>query len=45
MYVIAQDKRGYPHIFLFLHENICCGCTLEVPEQGASIEYPQYMFS
>ena len=28
-------------IFLFFpHENICCGDSLEVPNQGASNEYP-----
>ena len=31
--------------FLFLHENICCGYSLEAPWQGASNEYPQHMFS
>ena len=30
--------------FLFLHENICCGYSLEAPCRGASNEYPQYMF-
>ena len=30
--------------FLFLHENICCGCSLEAPHQGTSNEYPQHMF-
>ena len=25
--------------FLFLHENICCGYSLEVPQLGASNEY------
>ena len=29
---------------LFLHENICCGYSLEAPQQGASNEYPQHMF-
>ena len=28
-----------------LDENICCGYSLEVPQQGASNEYPQHMFS
>ena len=39
--------RGGIHIifFLFLHKNICCGCSLEVPQWGASNEYPQHMFS
>ena len=31
--------------FLFHHENICCGYSLEAPRQGASNEYPQHMFS
>ena len=30
--------------FLFLHENICCGYSLEVPQWGTSNEYPQHMF-
>ena len=25
--------------------DICCGYSLEVPCQGASYEYPQYMFA
>ena len=44
--IIATDKRGYPHnIFLFLHENICCGYSITAPRQGASNEYPQHTFS
>ena len=31
--------------FTFLHENIPCGYSLEVPHWGASNEYPQDMFS
>ena len=30
--------------FLFLHENIRCRYSLEVPRRGASNEYPQNMF-
>ena len=30
--------------FLFLHENICCGYSLEPPRGGAANEYPQHMF-
>ena len=30
--------------FLFLDENICCGCSLEAPRRGASNEYPQHVF-
>ena len=31
--------------FLFLHENTCCGYSLEAPHWGTSNEYPQHMFS
>ena len=31
-------------IFLFLHKNIHCGYSLDVPRRGTSNEYPQYMF-
>ena len=31
--------------FLFLHENLCCGYSLEVPHWGTSNEYPQHRFS
>ena len=42
---IALDKKGSQiDIFLFLHENICCGYSLEVPQWGTSNEYPQHMF-
>ena len=30
--------------FLLLHENLCCGYSLEAPHGGASNEYPQHMF-
>ena len=30
--------------FLFFHENIHCGYSLEAPHLGASDEYPQHMF-
>ena len=30
--------------FLFLHENIHCGYSLEVPHQGASNEYDMLFF-
>ena len=30
--------------FLFLHKNISCGYSLEVPHWGTSKEYPQHMF-
>ena len=38
---IAPDKRGIHIIlFLFLHKNISCGYSLEVPQWGTSNEYP-----
>ena len=44
--VIGLDKSGYQvNSFLLLNENICCGYSLEVPQQGTSNEYPQHMFS
>ena len=30
--------------FLLLHENICCGYSLEAPHQSASNKYPQNVF-
>ena len=47
---IALDKMLFFNkkvliVFLFLHENICCGYSLEVPQRGTSNEYPQQMFS
>ena len=30
--------------FLFLHENICCGYSLEAPQWGGSNECPQHIF-
>ena len=29
--------------FLFLHKNICCGYSLEVPQRGTSNGYPQHI--
>ena len=44
-YIIAPDKRGINKIFfLFLHENIGCGYSLEVSRRDTSNEYPQHMF-
>ena len=31
-------------VFLFLHENICCGYSLEAPRRGASNEYHKICF-
>ena len=40
-----QSRHFFQPNFLFLHENICCGYSLEVPQWGTSNEYPQHMFS
>ena len=42
---IGLDKSEYQVIFvLFLHENICCGYSLEAPRRGASNEYHNICF-
>ena len=46
---ITSDKAFFfqPKLllfFLFLHETICCGYSLEAPQWGTSNEYPQGMF-
>ena len=55
-YIISVDKVFFVVVFffnqkqftgiffLFLHKNICCGYSLEVP-RGTSNEHPQHMFS
>ena len=41
----APDKRvSTLYFFLFLHKNICCGYSLEMPQWGISNEYPQQTF-
>ena len=44
---IGLGKSGYQVniFFLFLHENIRCRYSLEVPHWGTSNECPQHMFS
>ena len=45
MVTIAPDNADENEIFfLFLHENINCGYSLEAPHRGASNEYPQHRF-
>ena len=41
---IAPDKWDHLLFFLFLHKNIYCGYSLEVPSLGTSNEYPQHVF-
>ena len=48
--MIAPDKAPFStkkdwYFSLFLHENICCGYSLEGPHWGIFYEYPQPMFS
>ena len=31
-------------ILLFLHKNLCCGCSLESLQRGDSNEHPQHRF-
>ena len=45
-FLYATIEGQIAHIIsLCLHENICCGYSLEVPQRDASNEYPQHMFS
>ena len=37
----ALDKWVSDKFLLFLHKNICCGYSLEVPHQSTSNEYSQ----
>ena len=39
-----DNKKSIDFFFLFLHEDICSGNSLEVHHQGTSNEYPQHMF-
>ena len=41
--LVVRISRSVP--ILFLHENICCRYSLEVPHWGTSNEYPQHTFS
>ena len=43
-YIVKLGFTGVYIIFLFLLINIDCGYLLELPRQGGSNEYPQYMF-
>ena len=44
-YLIAPYKRGYQYnVFLISQRNIYCGCSLELPQWGASNEYHNIYF-
>ena len=48
MYVAPDEALFQQKVvifFLFPHENICCGYSLEVPWRGTSNEYPQHTLS
>ena len=38
-----KEDTGLDKSFFFLHKNVCCGYSLEMPQWGAS-EYPQHLF-
>ena len=40
-----QNKKNLLIFVLFLHKDLCCEYTLEVPQWGSSNEYPQHKFS
>ena len=45
--IVTIVKRGFTGVvlfFLFLLQNIDCGCSLEPPRLGSSNVYPQAMF-
>ena len=39
-----KQKKKMLIFFLFVHETVCYGYSLEAPRWGASNEYPQHMF-
>ena len=45
--MLAGIRGSKIHVifFLFIHKNVCCGYSLEVPHRGTSNEFPQDMFS
>ena len=44
-FTIVLDERVIQkkYFFLLLHENICCGYSLDVPHRGASNEYMYFL--
>ena len=44
-FYIAPDKRRIQrNVILFCYDNMRCEYSTELPWQGASNEYPQYVF-
>ena len=43
-YIVKVGFTGVYIIFLISVQNIDCGYSLELPQQGSSNEYPQSMF-
>ena len=41
---VYLNRHVFVTIFLFLHENICCGYLLEAPQWDTSNECPQHIF-
>ena len=44
VYIAEMGYAGVYPFFLFLLQNIDCGCSLEPPRRGGSNVYPQSMF-
>ena len=43
-YIVKLGFTGVYTIFLISAQNIDCGYLLELPQQGGSDKYPQFMF-
>ena len=41
---LSSTKKKILIFFLFLHENLCCGYSLEAPQWGASDDYHKICF-
>ena len=44
MRCVYDDKLNISFVIIF-HENVCCGCTLELPHRSDSNEQLQHRFS
>ena len=45
VHILSPENQKGLIFFLFLHDNICCGYSIEAPRHGASNKNPQHMFS
>ena len=44
LYIVNWGLEGYTCFFLISAQNIDCGYSLDLPRQGGSNEYTQFMF-